>query len=201
LIDQAPSYDSGYHYDPLAVIRIVNCLQPLGKNKALAAIDEYLRVASDFDSPAREGVFLVLRVLFDVPAHPGQMPQMLVGAPWPAPPEDPKRLPRYPILLQDDVPLMLVSGYMLAGFPEQPESHVKYFRKKGRLRDKPLVPGNAPLGLLDSWAKNAGWLYEKDSASDGKLLIANQILNMVDSVYRRDTDEYGYRFWPTDNRT
>ena len=57
-----PSYDAGYHYNPLAVIRVVNALQPLGKDKALAALDEYLRVASDFHSPAREGVFLVLRV-------------------------------------------------------------------------------------------------------------------------------------------
>jgi hypothetical protein len=198
LIDKAPSYNSGYHYDPLAVIQIVNTLQPLGKDKALSAIDEFLRVASDFDSPAREGVFLVLRVLFDVPADPGHMPPMHVGAPWPAAPIDPKRLPRFPILLQDDVPLLLVSGYMLGGFPEQPESHVKYFRQKGRLRDKLLAPGNAPFGLLEDWAKNAGWLYKNGAAWEGKMLIANQLLALVDSIYRRDTDLNGYKFWATD---
>src|SRR5207248_8563832 len=67
LIDQAPAYHFGYAYDPLAVIRIVNVVQPLGEDKALAAIDEYLRVASYFHSRGRRGVFLVLRVLFDVP--------------------------------------------------------------------------------------------------------------------------------------
>src|SRR5262249_49322939 len=74
LIHTAPSYNDGYDYNPRAVIQIVNALQALGKEKALAAIDEFLRV-----SPGREGVFLVLRVLFDVPSDPGHMPHMFVG--------------------------------------------------------------------------------------------------------------------------
>jgi len=45
LIDRAPQL-AGYQYDPLPIIHIVNALQPLGKDKALAVIDEYLRVAS-----------------------------------------------------------------------------------------------------------------------------------------------------------
>lgn len=201
LIDKAP-YISGNGYDPLAVIQIVNALQPLGKDKALAAIDEYLRVASYFECRrGRDGVFLVLRVLFDVPADPGYMPPMLVGAPEPEEPKDPKRLPRFPILLQDDVPLLLVRCYQLGGMPPQPELYVKYFREHGRLRlrDRPLVPTNAPLGLLGSWAKNADWLYTKDSRAHGKLLIANQILNMLDSVYRLEPDAHGFRLWVTDD--
>jgi hypothetical protein len=196
LIDKAPSYNSGYHYDPLLIIRIVNVLQPLGKEKALAAIQEYLRVASSFHAPGREGVFLVLRVLFDIPADPGHMPNMSVGACSPAAPKNPKQLPRFPILIQDDVPLLLVSGYALIGHAERPESHLIYFREKGRLRGKPLRPGNTPLRILTAWAKNAGWLYGKDDIESGKLLIANQLLNMLDSIYRSDTDSDGYKFWP-----
>jgi hypothetical protein len=190
LIDKAPTYNAGCDYDPLLIIQIVNTLQPLGKEKALAAIEEYLRVASSFHSPAREGVFLVLRVLFDVPTDPGYMPHMYVGAPSPATPKDSKEFPRFPILIQDDVPLLLVSGYVLAGFPEQPESHVKYFRENGQLRKALLQPGNAPLELLSSCLKRARQLYQEDNGTDGKLLLANQILNMIDSVYRRDSD------WP-----
>src|SRR5262249_41157779 len=66
LIDRAPEFD-GDRYDPLPVIQIVNALQPLGKEKALAALEEYLRVDSHYHSGARQGLFLVLRVLFDVP--------------------------------------------------------------------------------------------------------------------------------------
>jgi hypothetical protein len=196
LLDAAPSYNAGYHYDPLAVIRAVNALQPLGKEKALAVIAEYLRVASQFYDPGREGVFLVLRVLFDVPPDPGHMPPMFVGAPWPAAPADPKRLPRFPILLQDGVPLLLVSGYLLAGFPEQPESHVEYFRQHGRLRDGPLVPPNDPLGLLGPAVKAADWPPGTDDGHRASLLIANQLLALVDTVYRREVDRHGYRLWP-----
>ncbi len=194
LIDKAPSYHSGYGYDPLAVIRIVNSLQPLGKDRALAAIDEYVRVSSVFHSSGRDGVFLVLRVLFDVPADPGYMPTMGVGMPLLGAPKDAKRLPRFPIMVQDDVPVLLATGYILSGRAEPPERHVTYFREHGRLRDKPLVPGNVPLGLLDSWTKNANWPFANDEASEVKLLLANQLLNMVDSVYRRETDANGYKF-------
>ena len=195
LIHKAPSYNDGLRYDPLVVIRIVNTLQPLGKERALAAIDEYLRVASDeFGSPGREGVFLVLRVLFDVPPDPGYMPMMFCGRPSPEGPHDSKQLPRFPILLIDDVPLLLVHGYSLGGSPEQPESHVEYFRKKGLIRSKPLVPPDSPLRLYDSCVKTAGW--PKDTwANDRKLLVANQLLTLVDSVYRTTRSEDGYRFW------
>jgi len=197
-IDKTPGYNASYHFNPLPLIQTVNRLQPFGKEKALAAIDEFLRVASGFHDEATEGVFLVLRVLFDVPDDPGYMPHMRVGAPWPAAPEDAKRLPRFPILLQDDVPLLLVSGYDLAGLAEMPERHVNYFRENGRLREKPLMPGNNPLGVMDSWAKNASCLFEgpgrlsrNDGAAQGKELIANQLLNLLDSVYRKDADVYG----------
>lgn len=195
LIDKAPSYNSAYHCNPLRVIQIVNALQPLGKEKALAAIEEYLRVASKLEDNGREGVFLVLRVLFDIPTDPGYMPRMYVGAPYPSEPKDAKQIPRFPILLQDDVPLLLVSGYMLAGIPQQPESHVKYFREKGQLRSKLLSPGDAPLGLFDALEKNKSIRYEKHDAQSG-ILIANQLLNLIESVYRRDADRDGLKFSP-----
>jgi hypothetical protein len=192
LIDGVPSYNAGWSYDPLPVIRVVNALQPLGKEKALAALAEYLRVASHYTGSGREGVFLVLRVLFDVPADPGHMPDMHVGAPDPPGPKDPKRLPHFPLLLLDDVPLLLVSGYVIGGFPEQSGTHLHYFREKGHLREKPLTPGNKPLALLDRFVKSAGWLYGDDLAS-AKMLVANQILRLIDSVYRLQVDVDGLR--------
>jgi hypothetical protein len=188
LIDRAPSYNRhGTEFNPLAIIQIVNTLQPLGKEKALAAISEYLRVAPDFDRPGPEGVFLVLRVLFDIPDDPGYMPRMAVGAPQPPGPEDPKKMPRFPILLQDDVPLLVVYGYNLAGLAEKPEwHHVPYFRDKGRVRAKPLRPSDAPLSLFDACRKEIAGRYELRDAWTVQGLIARQLLNMVDSVYRPD---------------
>ena len=141
-----PSYNAS-NYDPLPLIRAVNALQPLGKDKALAVIGEFLRVSSWLDDPGREGVFLVLRVLFDVPA--GKMPMMAVGAPSPPPPNPAP--PLYPLVLVGDVPFKLVSGYMLGGEAEPPEMDVEAFAKVGTMRKAPLVPTNV-LDALDAFA-------------------------------------------------
>ncbi len=181
LIYKAPSFLGGDSYNPLTVIQIVNALQPLGKDKALAAISEYCRVTGILQgNSGRQGVCLVLRVLFDVPADTGFMPPL-----WPpALSKDPKRFPRLPILLQDDLPLFLKSGPSgIRGMLPGPESDLAYFREKGRLREKPLMPGKSPLGVMDSWATNAGGVYE--DISDGKHRIRNQLLGLISSVYRR----------------
>ena len=71
-----PEY-AGYN-DPLHLIRVTNYLQPLGKEKALAIIDEYCRI----HEPGLDEtwLFLVLRTLFEVPQPPGYMPRMKIGA-------------------------------------------------------------------------------------------------------------------------
>ncbi|HEY4241456.1 MAG TPA: hypothetical protein VGM88_16660 [Kofleriaceae bacterium] len=112
-------------YDPRAVIDAVNALIPLGKD---AALDKIAHAKGD------RGLFLVLRVLFD--ADPP--PPMRIGAPVPPPPA--KALPSFPILMVDDVPLMLARGYTLAGLPEAVSSHVDYYRAHGTLRAAPLKP-------------------------------------------------------------
>jgi hypothetical protein len=199
LIDQAPPLQ-GPRYDPLPVIRIVNALQALGKDRTLAAVDEFLRVSSYADSSAREGLFVVLRVLFEVPEDPGHMPHMYVGAPSPAGPEDPKRLPRFPVLLLDDVPLLLVYGYTLAGKAEPVEVHVAYFRKNGRLRQNPLRPPENPLEVYEKFRRSFLWVYsDQPDSREGQLLVINQLLRLVDSVYRKEPDAFGYRFAPEED--
>jgi len=66
--------------DPLLYIQLVNTLRPLGKDKALAVIGEYLRVSSP-SLGDRIPLFILLRLLFEVPEDPGFMPRMMVGAP------------------------------------------------------------------------------------------------------------------------
>src|SRR6266545_2845597 len=80
ILDETSSYNDGWGYNPRSVIRAVNALQPLGKEKALAAVAEYLRVSPvSFDAHAVDGMFLVLRTLFEIPNPPGHMPVMLLG--------------------------------------------------------------------------------------------------------------------------
>ena len=197
LIDKLPR-GSGPDYNPRDIIQVVNRLHGLGKEEALAIIDEYLRVASKWHSNAREGLFLVLRVLFDVPADRGFMPRAGMGAPEPEEPKDPKLLPRFPILIQDDIPLMLVTGYALAGSPQPVEDHVRYFRQNGKLRDRPLQPTDTPLAVLEKIEHSPQWIYPKTSANpanpsndQGKTMLIYQLLRLVDSVYRVPIGRYG----------
>jgi hypothetical protein len=192
ILGQVPSYNAGSHYNPGKVIRAVNCLLPLGKKRAIAVMDEFLRVTPPWYNEGRDGVFLVLRTLFDVPRGHGHMPRMGVGAT--SEPEDDRLLPRFPIALQDDIPFLLVEGYVLGGAPEQPESHVAYFRKHGSLRTKPLVPTDRPLEALDRLSRSVRRAFRETNDPDNderRCLLGNQVLRLMDSVYRVEPDVFG----------
>lgn len=146
-IDAVPSYDAQLH--PLRLVRAVNALHTLGKDTALAVLSEYLRVSCHFvDAGGRAGVFLVLRTLFDPAADPGVFPHMMVGAPRPPFPKQHADAPRFPIVLVDDMPFNVVSGYSLGGLAESPEMHLESIRKVGTLRAAPLAPTSTPLDAL-----------------------------------------------------
>jgi hypothetical protein len=123
-------------YDPGAVIAAVNALIPLGRDGALGALDAF--VASQ--ASPHDGLFLVLRVAFDAEPHP----VMRLGGSHPAPPADRAALPRFPIMMVDDVPLMLVASYTLRGLPEPITAHLAYYREHGKLRAAPLAPAAGP---------------------------------------------------------
>ena len=193
----------GLGYDPASLIRAVNTLRPLGKERALAVIREYLRVGGG------ESMFLVLRVLFEVPDEPGHMPRMSIGAPYPPEPKDPTLVPRFPLVIQDDIPLMLVRGYLVAGAGSGPEPHVRYFQEHGTLRSKPLRPGGDPLAALDRFVASPQWLYEAKYApgynprgvqvvqfsaldvANGRHMIMDQLLHLVADVYPLPQDRFG----------
>jgi hypothetical protein len=183
--------------DPLSLIQTVNRLQPLGKGKALAAISEFLRVGDEFQGDIPPPLFLVLRLLFDVPEETGFMPPMYVGAPIPEEPKDPKLLPLFPLALVDDVPLYLVYGYEGEGLPQPVEEHVDYFSKNGKLREHPLQPANDPLAVLAKLEQSPQWsIYrgQRFTANEAKEYLANQLLRLIGSVYRPGPTEDGKWF-------
>ncbi|MFN0054307.1 MAG: hypothetical protein ACKV0T_19195, partial [Planctomycetales bacterium] len=193
-LGEVPSYNQIEKYNPRKVIRAVNLLQPLGKEKALVAIDEFLRVTSSWHDESREGMFLVLRTLFEVPDDPGYMPTMNVGAPHPVMPKDPKLLPRFPIALEGDIPFLLVEGYSLFGEGEHPEQHVEYFRQHGKLRAKPLQPAGNPFAELDKFSKSPRWIFKQEGETDdtrARHFLGQQVLRLTESVYHVEPDDYG----------
>ena len=194
VVDEAPPA-SAPGYDPLAVIRVANVLVGLGKEKALAVLQEYLRVADD-SRKAREGLFLILRVMFDVPDDPGFMPSVGLGTCDPPKPEDWKAIPRFPIVLHDDIPFLMVMHWNIRfGCPERVETHVDYFRKHGSLRKHPLRPPDDILSSIEKLDRSS-YTFPGDSPyrSVYREMVANQTLGLVRSVYPVDTDRQGYRF-------
>jgi hypothetical protein len=198
VLDTAPSV-WGDAYDPLPLIQIVNRLRAMGKDKALAAIAEYLRIAPGWNARARDGQFLILRVLFDL-QRPGEMPEMKLGTPWPTlTPVLKARMPRYPILLLDDVPLVVITGYQIIGKPQSVREHLEYFRQLGTVRSRPLLPPKHPLRLFQKFHSEFPHFFGTDESStasiNGKLMIMNQLLRLVASVYPLEVDSAtGYRF-------
>lgn len=143
---------AGYN-DPLHLIRVTNYLQPMGKEKALAIIGEYPRIHHVDET----WLFLLLRTLFDVPDPPGHMPKMMIGAMSPAPPEDLTSIPRFPVVIVDDIPFSLLWGVTLGGRPQPVIDHVKYFRKHGTLRTGRLQPPDDPYPSLKKLLASAEW--------------------------------------------
>jgi len=138
------------HYSPQRVIDAVNALLPLGKDGALAAIESYL-AKRNLEIDAEEGLFLVLRVLFEVPANPGYQPPMRLGGSSPPPPPVPQSLPHFPLVLIDDRPLMMVSGFFLGGDAEPVTEHIHHFRATGTLRGKALDPSQSASSVLGQY--------------------------------------------------
>jgi hypothetical protein len=105
LLSRVSPYQSREGFEPIALIRAENALQPLGKDRALAVVREFLRT-SRFGGAGHGGVFLVLRTLFDSADPRRPLPRMGVGAPIPEEPRDPAALPRFPVAIVDDVPFL-----------------------------------------------------------------------------------------------
>jgi hypothetical protein len=187
-IDQVPGYDSDYRFNPRPLIRAVNLLQPLGKEKALAAIDEDLRIGR---METVNGLYLLLRALFDVPEKPGYMPG-IIGPPNPSWTKDPKLLPRFPLAIEDDLPFLLGDDGSYTGGAPNPWEHVAYFRKYAKLRSKPLVPSDKPFVALGRLVK----IFKQNGMSEAdceriRAMLSEQLLRLIDTVYRVESDEAG----------
>lgn len=158
-INGAPSV-CAHNFNPVMLIRAVNHLHALGKDKALAELREFLKIARDSHNAERDAknidtsdhqcVFLIVRLLFE-PAEPGEsLPRMMIGAMIPSPEEQDQALwPLFPLVVKDDIPFMLIEGVNLAGHAEPPHRHVAWAEKHGKLRARPLRPGDDPLAAVD----------------------------------------------------
>lgn len=190
LIDSVPDID--INYNPLALIRIVNALQPLGKERALAAVREYVRVGN----AEKNGLYLLLRALFEVPAVPGYLPDPGLGNTEGTllPPDDRRQVPRFPLAIVDDVPLLLVMGYALEGHGPRFTDDLAFFQRNCRLRPARLRPPDNPAAVLQDLESSSQWRYERGHSDPPRYIdlsaaneevhrfVCKQLLRTISSV-------------------
>jgi len=116
-----------------------------------------------------EGVFAVVRALVEVPSkdqaaspwpgvlQPGHLRPPALGGPSPAQPDDLTMVPRWPVVMLEDVPLVVVSDYVLGGKAEPLAMHLEGL-EEATWRTKPLSPGSAGSlrYLLLHWGRWSG---------------------------------------------
>ncbi|MCH8987739.1 MAG: hypothetical protein IIA92_02920 [Chloroflexi bacterium] len=172
LLDRVSSM-SVEDYNPTYVVQAVNALQPLGTEMALERLDSCLESRSAGEDTY--GLFWVLRVLFEVPAEQG-FPPVGLGRPNIPPPADPEKLPRFPIVMVREIPLLVVRGYFLLGLPEPVDAHVAYFRTHGTIREQVLHPPASMDGVeeefLRLWQAAYGDAYAAEALGTIKAQIA-----------------------------
>jgi hypothetical protein len=117
---------------------------------------------------------------------------MSVGLPSPPEPRRLDLLPRFPIAIEGDIPLKLVGGcFSAGGVPEQPESHVAYFREHGTIRAEPLSPTERPFAALEALAASHPGIFTDNGGFGRRQLVIEQLLWLVESVYRVEAGRFG----------
>lgn len=183
VVDAVPSYNAPAN--PLRILQAVNALVPLGKDDALAVLSEYLRVSSHFEDQGREGVFHVLRTLFDPPPDEGVFPHMAVGSPSPGFPPNDRSAPRFPIVIVDDIPFVAVSGYALAGLAEPPEMHLEWMRTHASIRKTKLTPTSDPIATLEGMVgtANTPFLTSLGLRDADRTLFMAQVARLLGGIF------------------
>ena len=160
-------------YRPGVVVAATNAMIPLGKEIALQHIESCLTNHNHLNEPA-QGLLWVLRTLFDMPSHIGRHPVLRLGG-VAAEPKVPEEMPRFPLALIDDCPLLMIRGYVLGGVAEPVEIQLEQYRAAGVIRTEPLVPVPSPDLVLKHFASNYQRAYGTLLPADIESLIKSQL--------------------------
>jgi hypothetical protein len=175
-------------WNPLPVIQAVNALQPLGKEKAIAALAEFGRVtavartpdelrAKDWEGIENMGLYVVLNTLFDAPPLPEGYPSWFDWA------------------LVGDVPLISRprGGAAPSGFRH---ADLEHYRSKGMLRPRPLRPVDHPwrlLGRLSFPDRGTPGLGHEPGREISRLDAMDELLRLLEPVYPTESGRLGYK--------
>src|SRR5262245_65350954 len=100
---------------------------------------------------------------------------MHLGGSSPPPPPAPESLPHFPLVLIDDRPLLMVSGFVLGGDAEPITVHIQHFRATGTLRGKTLAPSQSLSSVLDQFQAIYKSAYDTPPSQHEITLIKMQL--------------------------
>jgi hypothetical protein len=197
--------------NPRDTLAAINTLYPMGKKTGVALMAEYLDVSFNWAWTQDEGLFLVMRGLFEPPpvtqgapetriaygrgsfgvVEPGYFrPPAIAVATW----ADPKAFPRFPLVIIDDIPLVPTWRVGMGGRPESASAHLQKLEANAPgWRQEALKPTDDPLGVF---AKLFAILPPDAGRNELEPIVAYQLLRLVDTVYRDPAIEAEDFFYP-----
>jgi hypothetical protein len=142
---------NGWSFDPAALVRAVNALAGSDSGEALGTLRDAAEQAAG--DPPQSGVVLVALALF-VADEP--LPAPPFGAPdLPLPPPGPG-LERLPLVLEAQLPFLLVGGYRMAGAANV-AGWLERCAAAAHPREAPLAPERSPADAVDALTSSPRW--------------------------------------------
>ena len=189
----------------LRLVRAVNALQPLGKEKALGILQEYADGNFDMGISHRTPVvFWIIRCLFE-PAVPGKRhPPPYLKVPGETVEfRNPIDWPLDPIVIIDDLPFVL--DYTNWVYAEFADSHIDWARRHAVIRDRPLTPTGDPLQAAEKLLASRRFAHLNQLTGDRevnkkrqrdwefkRMLVRMQAIAMLEAINWFDSDEPEY---------
>ena len=162
-IHHCPAH-SGQSFEPLALIQAVNHFHDLGADESLRRLRIYndLAVRREFKlnwgyDLDEQRIFFILRLLFVRKDGDPRMPKIALGARIPNVNVDDQDWPLFPLVEHGNIPFVLTFGYVLAGTPTPPLSHIEYCEKHCQLREAPLAPSMSPIEAVEDIYSSQEW--------------------------------------------
>jgi hypothetical protein len=141
LINGVPS-PTGWDYDPVALIRAVNHLQAMGKDRSIKALREFLQLAkvygpwerdsADIDTSDQQCLHLLIPLLFETVGK-GRAGDT-----------------RFYISVEGDIPFHNVRFSGSSGWRESTAYLVDWAEQNCQIRPRPLKPTDDPLSAVDA---------------------------------------------------
>jgi hypothetical protein len=129
LLDSVYAMKPG-RYNPEVLIDCANRLVSLEKDSVIVAIKSaFERGNSDSEG---YGLFLLLQLVFELPADKAY-PEMHFGKPDIKPSLSALRANRYPLLLVNNIPFLVVQNTFMTGPGDSVDEHLSFYRKFGKV--------------------------------------------------------------------